>query len=61
MVCAKFLPLLEQNIYTADADYTPIVIMWSVSDMVLDGIIAGLLWYYLQKVRWRLPPDPDIG
>lgn len=35
--------------------------MWSVSDMVLDGIIAGLLWYYLQKVRWPLPPDPDIG
>jgi len=37
--------------FTGFHDYTPIVVMWSVSDMVLDGIIAGLLWYYLQKSR----------
>ena len=54
-------PSLSANVNVANAEHTPIVIMWSVSDMVLDGAIAGLLCYYLLKVRWPLPPDPDIG
>ena len=54
-------PSLRANIYLANADYTPIVIMWSVSDMILDGTIVGILCYYLQKVRRPLPADPDNG
>jgi hypothetical protein len=42
---------LEPHIYVAGADYTPIIIMWSISDMVIDGAIAGILCYYLQTVR----------
>jgi hypothetical protein len=34
--------------------------MWSISDMVLDGSIAGLLCYYLHKVRYSLPLYLDI-
>ena len=34
--------------------------MWSVSDMVLDGAIAGILCYHLQKVCHPLPPDADV-
>jgi len=43
------------------AEHTPILIMWSVSDMSLDGVIAGLLCYYLHKVRYPLPLFSDIG
>jgi len=52
---------LGANTHVAGADYTPVVIMRSTSDMVLDGAIAGILCYYLQKVRDPIPPDPDIG
>ena len=36
------------------AEHTPILIMWSVSDMSLDGAIAGILCYYLHKVCYPL-------
>ena len=51
-------PHLTVIIYATDADYTPILIAWSVADMTLDGAITGLLWYYLNKVR--RPPEPDV-
>jgi hypothetical protein len=53
-------PFLRTNIYVA-ADYTPIVIARSVSDMILDGAIACILFYYLQKVRHPRRPDSDFG
>jgi len=61
MVCAWLLYFLGPHIYVAGADYTPIVVIWDISDMVLGGGIAGILCYYLQKVRRLLPPDPDYG
>jgi hypothetical protein len=44
-------PLLGEGTYELDAENAPILIMWSVSDMLLDGLLAGLLCYYLHKVR----------
>lgn len=61
MVCVWLLYFMDPHIYIAGTDYTPIVMVWSISDMVLDGAIAGILCYYLQKVRHPLPPDPGIG
>jgi len=47
--------------YVADAEHTPILIMWSVSDMVLDGALAAFLCYYLHKVRCPLPLYLGVG
>jgi hypothetical protein len=47
----------RQMFTLANADYLPVLIMWIVNDMVIDTAIAGLLWYYLHKVRYPLP-DP---
>jgi len=55
MVCASS-PFLRANTYVGDAEYTPILILWGVSNMVLDGTIAGILCYYLHSVRCPLPP-----
>jgi len=54
-------PFLRSGTYTADAEHTPVLIMWSVADMILDGSIATLLCYYLHKVRRPLPSYPGIG
>jgi len=53
--------LLREDTYDLDAEHTSVLIMWSVSDMLLDGVIAGLLCYYLHKVHCALPLHPDIG
>ena len=48
---------LRAKTYIAAKEHTPVLIMWSVADMVLDGLIAGLLCYYLHLVRHLLPPS----
>jgi len=58
--CVRGCSIFSANSNLADAAYTPILIMWGVSNMVLDGAIAGLLCYYLHNVLHPLPPYPDI-
>lgn len=47
------------RVYTqvVGAEYTAIITMWSISDMVIDGAIAGILCYHLQKVCHPHPPE----